>query len=88
MTVYPQVLKNIVIDNDKKDMLFEDEDIKKIIFDTEVELGDNGRVLVRASGTEPLVRVMLEGKDISVIEEKAMAISNVIADRLNGKIKA
>lgn len=88
MTVYPQVLKNIVIDNDKKDMLFEDEDIKKIIFDTEVALGDNGRVLVRASGTEPLVRVMLEGKDISVIEEKAMAISNVIADRLNGKIKA
>ena len=88
MTVYPQVLKNIVIDNDKKDMLFEDEDIKKIIFDTEVELGDNGRVLVRASGTEPLVRVMLEGKEISVIEEKAIAISNVIADRLNGKIKA
>ncbi len=87
MTVYPQVLVNIVIDNDKKEMLFEDEDIKKVIFDTEVALGNDGRVLVRASGTEPLVRVMLEGKDISVIEKMSQDIAAVIVKRLNGSIR-
>lgn len=87
MTVYPQVLVNIVVDNDKKDLLFEDEDIKKIIFDSEVALGNDGRVLVRASGTEPLVRVMLEGKDTEVISEMADNIAKVVALRLDGSIR-
>lgn len=87
MNVYPQVLVNIVVDNDKKEFLFEDEDIKKVIFDTEVVLGDDGRVLVRASGTEPLVRVMLEGRDIEQIGQLAKGIADVVADRLDGKIK-
>ena len=87
MTVYPQVLVNIVIDNDKKDQLFEDEDIKKIIFNTEVALGNTGRVLVRASGTEPLVRVMLEGMNIDQITKMAGDISAVIADKLDGKVR-
>lgn len=87
MTVYPQMLINITVDNDKKEQLFEDEDIKKIIFDTEVSLGNDGRVLVRASGTEPLVRVMLEGKDIDAITRMAHDISNVIATKLDGKVR-
>lgn len=43
--------------------------------------------MVRASGTEPLVRVMLEGRDIEQIGQLAKGIADVVADRLDGKIK-
>ena len=56
----------------------EDAEIKKAIEDLEKEFAGNGRVLIRPSGTEPLVRVMIEGKDINVIEAKAKKIANMI----------
>lgn len=88
MDVYPQILVNIIVSNDKKSLLDTDDSIASVIEHVEKELGDNGRVLVRASGTEPLVRVMLEGKDEKVICDFAHEIAEVIADKLGGKIKS
>ena len=48
----------------------------------EAELGEDGRVLVRVSGTEPLVRVMLEGKDEKLIEKLCDEIAEVVRERL------
>lgn len=60
ITILPQVLKNVRVEDQKKAM--EAEDIQKVIAAVEEELGKDGRVLVRPSGTEPLVRVMVEAQ--------------------------
>ncbi len=80
--IFPQVLKNVKVSAFGKHRLNEDNDIKLAVAAAEKELGDNGRVLVRASGTEPLVRVMLEGKDQEQIERLCTTIADVIAERL------
>ena len=59
-----------------------DEQIKNAINAAEKELGHNGRVLVRLSGTEPLVRIMLEGTDEKKINILAQEIAQVIKERL------
>ena len=56
--------------------------VKLAIEAAEKELGANGRVLVRASGTEPLVRVMLEGRDKEQIENLATMIAQIVEERL------
>ena len=68
MTVYPQVQKGIRADNVMKAALTTDEGVSVLLRKAEEQLGKNGRILVRASGTEPLIRVMLEGKDQQQIE--------------------
>lgn len=78
MECYPQVLVNIKTTNEVKAKWESDEGVKAIIDDVTERLGDNGRVLVRASGTEPLIRVMLEGKDTKQIEDYANEIADVI----------
>ena len=80
--IFPQVLKNVKVSAFGKLRLSEDEDIKLAIEEAERELGDSGRVLVRPSGTEPLVRVMLEGKDKAVIERLCEMIADVVSQRL------
>ena len=80
--IYPQVLKNVRVSSLGKLRLFDDEDIKIAIKEAERELGSEGRVLVRASGTEPLVRVMLEGKDALQIERLSTQIAEVVKERL------
>ena len=75
---YPQVLVNAKVSSDKKYDYEKNEEIKKAIEELEKEFSGNGRVLIRPSGTEPLVRVMIEGKDEKVIEEKARKIANLI----------
>lgn len=80
--IFPQVLKNVRVSSFGKLRLFEDEDIKIAIKQAEKQLGENGRVLVRASGTEPLVRVMIEGKDANLIEHLAQQIAEVVRERL------
>ena len=80
--IFPQILKNVKVSAFGKQRLSEDEDIKLAVEAAEKELGDTGRVLVRASGTEPLVRVMLEGKNKEQIENLGAIIARVVEERL------
>lgn len=82
MKVYPQVLVNVKVSKIGKVRFPDDEEIKLAIQKAEAELGDTGRVLVRVSGTEPLVRVMLEGENTAQIERLANDIAEVIRERL------
>ena len=76
MTSLPQVLVNVPVT--KKDGWKELPDIQEAIAKAESALGETGRVLVRASGTENLLRVMVEGKDQKEIETMANAIADVV----------
>ncbi|MEG2892765.1 MAG: phosphoglucosamine mutase [Clostridium sp.] len=78
MTVLPQVLVNAKVTNDKKNIHEVDEEVMEAINKAEESLEGRGRVLIRASGTEPLVRVMLEGEDQSKIEVLAHEIAELI----------
>ena len=82
MEVYPQVLVNVKVSQMGKKRYENDEEIKNAIKSAEKELGETGRVLVRVSGTEPLVRVMLEGKDEKQITVLADEIAQVVKERL------
>ena len=75
---YPQVLINAKVDSDKKYDYEKDKEIKLAIQKVEEEFEGNGRVLIRPSGTEPLVRVMIEGKDSKIIEDRARTIAQLI----------
>ncbi len=80
--IYPQITVNVRVSKIGKVRYGNDEEIKKAIQRAETELGDNGRVLVRVSGTEPLIRVMVEGKDETQIKRLADEISLVVKERL------
>ena len=82
MNVFPQVLINVRVSNFGKTRLDKDEEVQLAIREASEELGNDGRVLVRVSGTEPLVRVMLEGKDYDKIKYLAECIARVIEERL------
>ncbi len=79
MNVLPQTLVNVTAPNELKAKLKTDENIKNAIADVEKQLGERGRILVRASGTEPLIRVMLEGEDIAEIKKLAKYVAKVIS---------
>ena len=81
MTAYPQVLVNVTADTEGKAKLKTDEKIIGAIKDAEKKLGDNGRILVRASGTVPRGRVMLEGENIVEINDIAQSVANVIKEQ-------
>ena len=81
--IYPQVLVNAKVSNDKKYDFDKDAVIRNTIEQVEKEFAGNGRVLIRASGTEPLVRVMIEGSDQEYITEKAKSIAELIEQRLS-----
>ena len=83
ITIYPQVLINAKVPTQKKYAYKEDEVIKEAIEKIEREFEGNGRVLIRPSGTEPLVRVMLEGENQEVLDKKAHELAKLIEDRLN-----
>ena len=55
--------------------------------EVEKQLGENGRVLVRASGTEPLIRIMLEGKDEKEILDLALSLAHILVEKYDGKIR-
>ncbi len=83
----PQVLVNIKVENDKKDLYKTDESILKEIKEADEALAGRGRTLIRASGTEPLVRVMLEGDNVQEIDFYALKIAKAIEKACDGKIK-
>ena len=81
MQVFPQTMVNVTASPELKALLKTDEDIKNAINSVASKLGDEGRILVRASGTEPLVRVMLEGKNIKEIAAMAEEVAAVIKSK-------
>ncbi|MDO4283001.1 MAG: phosphoglucosamine mutase [Clostridia bacterium] len=82
INIYPQVLVNAKVSNDKKYDFEKDAVIRSEIEQVENEFAGNGRVLIRASGTEPLIRVMIEGENQEYISEKAKSIAELIEERL------
>ena len=82
ITIYPQVLKNAAIKNENKKKYMEDPEIKAEIERVEALMAGEGRVLIRPSGTEPLVRVMIEGKDTEVITKLAQELALLITKKL------
>lgn len=81
MQQYPQVLVNVKVTDEGKKVWKDNAEIKNAISDAEAKLNSSGRVLIRESGTEPLVRVMLEGKDNALITEQANLIADMIRER-------
>ena len=79
---YPQILVNAKVNSEKKYDYEKDEEIKKAIDKLEKEFAGNGRVLIRPSGTEPLVRVMIEGENQDYISQKANEIAKLIEEKL------
>lgn len=80
MKLYPQVLLNVPLS--RKFNLDEHADIQKAVRQAEADLGDNGRILLRPSGTEPLVRVMVEGKVANDVQQICQNVAKVVGDAL------
>ena len=76
MTKFPQTLVNVRVN--KAINLAKDEAVLAIVTSVEKRLGREGRVLLRASGTEPLIRVMVEGRDLALTQNLANEIASVI----------
>ena len=81
--IYPQVLVNAKVDPNKKYKYEENPKILKAIEDLEKEFSGNGRTLIRPSGTESLIRVMIEGENIDKIKEKANGLAQLIEENLS-----
>ena len=81
MEHFPQVMINVKISPRNREVWKNDSQITDLIEMYENELGDGGRILVRESGTEPLIRVMLEGRDFKQINSFAVAIADKIRER-------
>lgn len=79
---YPQILENIRITDDKKGLWNKNEKILSVIGEAETAMGNDGRILVRESGTEPLVRVMIEGKSAEEVRSWTDRISDCIRSEL------
>ena len=80
--LYPQILINAKVNSEKKYDYEKDTEIKEAIEKLEKEFAGNGRVLIRPSGTEPLVRVMIEGEEQEYITKKAKEIAELIEEKL------
>lgn len=78
MTVLPQALVNVTVPNHRKEHFMEYPEIAAAIEELEKEFAGEGRVLIRPSGTEPKVRVMIEGKDKARIDKEAHRIADLI----------
>ena len=85
MTKYPQTMINLTVSPEGKLAYYTDETVKEAIENARKVLGDDGRIVVRPSGTEPLIRVMVEGKDMETIEDVAKKVASVIMERLGKK---
>ena len=82
MCIRDRVLVNAKVPNEKKNIYLEDAELIAAIQEVEAKLNGVGRVLIRPSGTEPLVRVMLEGENQEEINEMANRIANLILSKV------
>lgn len=82
MNVLPQVLVNAKVTTEKKNDYKKDPVIQTAISELEKQFSGEGRVLIRPSGTEPLVRVMIEGQDKQLLEKEATKLASLIEERL------
>lgn len=85
MTKAPQTLINLKISSNGKRLFYTDATIKEAIDNAAKLLGTTGRIVVRPSGTEPLIRVMAEGEDAQLMEKAARNVADVIFERLENK---
>lgn len=83
MTTYPQILLNLEVNKDGKETYSQNENIQNVIKKIEDLLNDDGRVLIRPSGTENLIRIMIEGKNKDEITNYCQEIYNVMDKELN-----
>ncbi len=77
--IYPQLLINVRVADKKQAQ--EDPDVQKAVREVEESLGNDGRILVRESGTEPLIRVMVEAKTDEICHESVLKVVNVIKEK-------
>ena len=82
INIYPQVLINAKVDSNKKYDFDKNPEIVDAIEKLNEEFDGNGRVLIRPSGTEPLVRVMIEGENQEYITKKAREVADLIEEKL------
>ncbi len=82
MKKYPQHMVNIEATQNEKIAFFTDEDIKAIITEAEQKIGNSGRLVIRPSGTEPLIRIMVEGEDEAATKELAETTAKKILEKL------
>ncbi|MEG1560701.1 MAG: phosphoglucosamine mutase [Clostridia bacterium] len=85
--IFPQILVNVELTNENLNVAMEDVKLCEYIGKIQSELGDDGRVLVRSSGTEPLIRIMIEGIDTDDIREKALSIADILIDNYDGVLR-
>ncbi|HCB99701.1 MAG TPA: phosphoglucosamine mutase [Ruminococcaceae bacterium] len=78
MQTYPQVMVNVPVTPEDKEKLCTNNTVQKAIDEAEKSLSGDGRILLRASGTEPLIRVMVEGENLDLIEKLANDVANVV----------
>ena len=82
MKKYPQYMINVRASAEEKALFKTDKLIKQLISENEAKMGESGRILIRPSGTEPLIRVMTEGADSSLAEEVCKSLASSIEARL------
>ena len=83
MKKFPQVLVNVKATKEQKEKYFKNREIEDYIQNKEKTLGEESRILVRCSGTEPIIRVMIEGPNKALIEKTSKEVANRILEVVN-----
>ncbi|MGV6825666.1 MAG: phosphoglucosamine mutase [bacterium] len=83
MPRFPQILLNVKLGNQQAVAIMKNDAVQRAVQHVEHTLGSEGRVSLRPSGTEPLIRVMVEGRDDSQVRQLAQSIVDVVASLLN-----
>ena len=80
MTRLPQLLLNVRLTSDNADQIIDSDKVRQAVLDAEKVLAENGRVLLRKSGTEPLIRVMVESSDLEMTRTQAENIAQAVRE--------